>query len=413
MMMNRIIANHTRVAFIAVLALMASFQSLVAQPVDGLIAYYSFDACDATDNSGGGTNGIIMGNANCGCGAKPNGFLFDGNTTIQLLGSPDVLFGDDFTISFFIQPDPQSNSVMDVLSKSEACGIDSTVELKYNPVTREISLTLSQQANNSFRSSFILPTDRCYHHIVFVRRDRDVYCYYDGIQQSKIGSPAFVKILNNGIFTIGGGPCQANGEVPFSGTLDELRFYNRALTTLEVQELTLPVDRIVSPDTVLFTGTSMQIRLPVTCASSISWSPTTGVNPPNIAEPIISPPATNVYYVNLDYGFCQATDSIRITVADSADLECENVFFPTGFTPNGDKINDDWGMSNVVFLGEFVSLQVYDRWGGEIFQSDTQAERWDGTRGGEEIMPGQYIYYFNFKCSGEEKQKVGSVVMIR
>ena len=175
----------------------------------------------------------------------------------------------------------------------------------------------------------------------------------------------------------------------------------------------MPVDRIVSPDTVLFTGTSMQIRLPVTCASSISWSPTTGVNPPNIAEPIISPPATNVYYVNFDYGFCQATDSIRITVADSADLECENVFFPTGFTPNGDKINDDWGMSNVVFLGEFVSLQVYDRWGGEIFQSDTQAERWDGTRGGEEIMPGQYIYYFNFKCSGEEKQKVGSVVMIR
>jgi hypothetical protein len=292
------------------LSMMAALHPLMAQPVDGLLAYYSFDACDATDDSGGGTNGIIMGNALCGCGAQSNGFKFDGNTTIQLLGSTDVLFGADFTISLFLQPDPQGNATMNILSKSEACGIDSTVELRYNPVTREVSLTLSQQSNNSFRSAYILPADRCYHHIVFVRRDRDVFCYYDGIEQSKIGSTAFVKVLNNGVFTIGGGPCQANGEVPFRGTLDEIRFYNRALTSLEVQELNLPVDKITSPDTVLFTGSSMQIRLPQTCATSVQWTPTAGVNTPNIAEPVITPPATTIYSVRMNYGFCQATDSI-------------------------------------------------------------------------------------------------------
>ncbi len=53
----------------------------------------------------------------------------------------------------------------------------------------------------------------------------------------------------------------------FRGVLDELRFYNRALTSFEVQDLYIPVDKITSPDTVLFTGTSMQVRLPVTCAS--------------------------------------------------------------------------------------------------------------------------------------------------
>ncbi len=396
-----------------VIAAMAFFHTVVAQPVDGLIAYYSFDACDATDNSGGGTNGIIVGNALCGCGAQSNGFQFDGNTTIQLLGSTDVLFGDDFTISLFLQPDPAGNQTMDILSKSETCSIDSTAELRYNPVTREISLTLSQQANNSFRSAYVLPKDRCYHHVVFVRRDRDIYCYYNGVEKSKIGSIAFVKILNNGIFTIGGGPCQANGEVPFKGTLDEIRFYNRALSSLEVQELTLPIDEITSPDTVLFTGTSMQIRLPNTCATTIQWNPTAGVAPPNIAEPVITPAASNIYRVTMDYGFCQARDSIKITVADSTDLECEQVYFPTGFTPNGDKINDDWGMSNIVFLGEFVSLQVYDRWGGEVFQSESINDRWDGTLNGKEIDPGQYIYYFNFTCSGQEKKKVGSFVLIR
>ncbi|HJW31688.1 MAG TPA: LamG-like jellyroll fold domain-containing protein [Saprospiraceae bacterium] len=385
-----------------------------AQPVDGLIAYYSFNACDAhDDHTGGGADGIIVGSTMCGCGVSGNGLRFDGNTSVQILGNPDVLFGDDFTISFFIQPDPQGNSIMDILSKSETCGIDSTVEMRYNPVTRELSLTLSQQANNIVRSVYRLPADRCYHHIVFVRRDREVLFYYDGVEQSKAPSVAFVKILNNGILTLGSGPCLANGDVPFRGNLDELRLYDRALTSFEVQELGLPIDQITSPDTVLFTGTSMQIRLPKTCATTIQWNPAIGVNPPNQAQPIIIPPATTTYYVTMSYGFCQAVDSIHITVADSSDLDCDKIFFPTGFTPNGDRINDDWGMSNVVFLGEFKTLQVFDRWGGEVFSTTDVNEKWDGTKDGKELEPGQYIYFFSYLCEGQERKKTGSVVLIR
>ncbi len=392
--------------------LLVSF-TLYAQPTDGLVGYYSFDACDATDDTGGGADGIIMGNAICGCGVKGNGFEFDGNTTIQILGNLDVIFGDDFTISFFILPNPQSNAVMDVLSKSEICGIDSTLELRYNPVSRDLSLTLSEHADLSFRSSLSLPTNQCYHHVAFVRNDRDIYFYYDGVQKSKIGSSFFVKIDNNGILTLGGGPCLANGEVSFRGVLDELRLYNRALTSFEVQELNSPIDEITSPDTVLFTGSSMQVRLPVTCAPSIQWSPATGVSNTSIAQPILSPATTTTYEVELDYGFCVATDSIHITVADSADLGCENVFFPTGFTPNGDNINDIWGMSNVVFLGEFTTLQVFDRWGGEVYKTEDKSESWDGTFKGEELMPGLYVYQFNYRCNGEEKRKTGGVAVIR
>ncbi|HUR31158.1 MAG TPA: gliding motility-associated C-terminal domain-containing protein, partial [Saprospiraceae bacterium] len=334
-------------------------------------------------------------------------------TTVQILGNPDLIFEDDFTLSFFMLPDPQSNAVMSVLSKSEICGIDSTAEFRYNPATREASLTLSQQANNFFRSSYNLPATQCYHHIAVVREDRDIWFYYDGVQQPKIGSTAIVKIDNNGILTLGGGPCLANGEVNFRGVLDELRMYNRALTAFEVQELNSPIDEITSPDTVLFTGTSMQVRVPVACATSIQWTPATGVSNPTIAQPILSPLVTTTYQVDFDYGFCLAMDFIKITVADSADLSCEKVFFPTGFTPNGDNINDDWGMSNVVFLGEFVSLQVFDRWGGEVFNSEDISERWDGTSKGEDLMPGLYVYQFKYKCAGEEKRKTGSVVMIR
>ncbi len=234
-----------------------------------------------------------------------------------------------------------------------------------------------------------------------------------GVEKSKTPSMALVRIINDGILTLGAGPCLANGDVRFRGVLDELRFYSRALTTFEVQELYIPVDKITSPDTVLFTGSSMQVKLPVTCASSVQWSPSTGVSNTTIAQPTFTPPATTLYGVNLNYGFCQAFDSIKVTIADSSDLDCDKVFFPTGFTPNQDNINDDWGFSNTVFLGQFVSLEVYDRWGGQVFSALDPNNRWDGTNNGEEISPGQYTYLFTYTCEGQERKKAGSVVMIR
>jgi len=400
-------------AFCAILLVFISMGSMLGQPQDGLIAYYSFNNCDATEDTGSGANGIIMGNASCGCGVLSNGFQFDGNTTIQILGNLDILFQKDFTISFFVLPDPQSNNTMDILSKSEACGIDSTVELRYNPVNRDMSLTLSQHAGLFVRGAYNLPANRCYHHIVFVRKDRELIFYYDGVQKSLSPSAALVAIQNNGILTLGGGPCLANGEVPFRGVIDELRMYNRALASFEVKELYSPIDIITSPDTVIFTGTSMQVRLPVTCAGTISWTPSTGVNNTSIATPVLSPLASTTYHVNMNYGFCASTDSIHVTVADSSDLDCDKVFFPTGFTPNGDNINDDWGMSNIVFLGQFETLKVYDRWGGEVFETNNQSDRWDGSRKGEKLMPGQYVYQFTYFCEGQEKRKTGSVAMIR
>jgi gliding motility-associated-like protein len=151
----------------------------------------------------------------------------------------------------------------------------------------------------------------------------------------------------------------------------------------------------------------------VTCASGIQWSPATGVSNTTIAHPILSPPATMMYNVRLDYGFCQAMDDIHITVADSSDLDCDKIFFPTGFTPNGDNINDVWGLSNVVFLGQFLSLEVFDRWGGQVFSTTDPNSRWDGSINGEEIMPGLFVYIFTYLCEGKERRKTGSVALIR
>src|SRR5690606_29330915 len=145
----------------------------------------------------------------------------------------------------------------------------------------------------------------------------------------------------------------------------------------------------------------------------VSWGPLAGVSNPQIAQPQLSPSVTTTYGVALDYGFCRATDSIRVTVADSAELECTKVFFPNAFTPNGDNLNEDWGMSNIVFLGKFVRLEVFDRWGGKVFESFDEAMRWDGTHNGAEVDPGVFAYVFTFLCEETEQYKTGNVMLIR
>ncbi|MBL7792900.1 MAG: hypothetical protein JNK77_11285, partial [Saprospiraceae bacterium] len=43
---------------------------------DGLVAYYSFNQCDARDDSGKGSNGIMYGDIQCWCGIEDDGLLF-------------------------------------------------------------------------------------------------------------------------------------------------------------------------------------------------------------------------------------------------------------------------------------------------------------------------------------------------
>ena len=67
-------------------------------------------------------------------------------------------------------------------------------------------------------------------------------------------------------------------------------------------------------------------------------------------------------------------------------------FGPNAFTPNGDGINDTWRpVNNVVNLDNYL-LQIFDRWGRELFISTDPFEDWDGTADGKLVPLGVYVY---------------------
>ncbi len=62
-----------------------------AQINDGLVGYWSFDACDIRDDSGNGFDGgRRIGNPRCVAGAQGFAFEFDGNDFIRIPGVPVV-----------------------------------------------------------------------------------------------------------------------------------------------------------------------------------------------------------------------------------------------------------------------------------------------------------------------------------
>ncbi|MEZ4738653.1 MAG: CotH kinase family protein [Flavobacteriales bacterium] len=67
-------------------------------------------------------------------------------------------------------------------------------------------------------------------------------------------------------------------------------------------------------------------------------------------------------------------------------------YAPNAFTPNGDGINDVFHPMGQVIDLETFEFQVFDRWGGLIFETDDPNKGWDGTAGGTLLPDGVYVY---------------------
>ncbi|NNV53971.1 gliding motility-associated C-terminal domain-containing protein [Limnovirga soli] len=92
--------------------------------------------------------------------------------------------------------------------------------------------------------------------------------------------------------------------------------------------------------------------------------------------------------------------------------DCQ-INFPTAFTPNGDGRNDYFKVLTS-YSFEAYHFKVYNRWGQQVFETNTPSVGWDGTINGK-LQPAasSYIWYCSYKKAGQTHQLKGTIILIR
>ncbi len=390
-----------------------------AQTDVGLKAYYSFDNCDATDETSGGSDGTIFSKVagwNCQCGVSGNALEFDGDSTyVVFFGLVNTYFtDDDFTLSFYYKPTGNGFQTS-LVSKREACDQYDYLDVRTQSSQTRIAAELNEDDDNKVKSVVQKNSLSCWQHVTVTRINKTVRHYINGQLEDQQSTTNLVDIQNNAVFAISNSPCIGqDGTSRFKGLFDELRVYNRGLIPDEVEELYLGPDQIGNRDTIIFLGNSVEAFVTNTCASEFEWSPTDGVSDPLISNPIITPDSSMVYSIQFtDSLGCVSMDTLNIRVIDPATLDCDQIFLPSAFTPNEDGINDVYYISNPQVIPEFISFEIFDRWGSRVFYSEDGLLGWDGTVNGKKIDPAVFVYQLRYNCREENITKTGTITLVK
>ncbi|MGG6232418.1 gliding motility-associated C-terminal domain-containing protein, partial [Tenacibaculum sp. SDUM215027] len=106
---------------------------------------------------------------------------------------------------------------------------------------------------------------------------------------------------------------------------------------------------------------------------------------------------------------CLASTKVTININDDCIvLPCgqEDVVISKAVTPNGDSWNEFFEVTGVESCGFIANVQIFNRWGAKVFESNNYANNWNGvsdgsTFGGAERLPaGTYYYIVILENSG-------------
>jgi|GEM_PF-6357608 gliding motility-associated-like protein len=115
--------------------------------------------------------------------------------------------------------------------------------------------------------------------------------------------------------------------------------------------------------------------------------------------------------VLLTDGCTDTTLSVNVNAHD-----CCPIYLPNAFSPNGDGVNDRFRAfphpQDCAPVTDF-QLQVFDRWGGEVYRGESLTDGWDGRVADRPAMTGHYVYSISYHDGFVRRERRGGVVLLR
>lgn len=376
---------------------------------------FNFDDCTYEESSimfPGITPG---GNPKCICGIDENSISLDGfNDYLTFSPQANILFDSNFTFDFYFQMEEKLGQT-DIFSIRNGCSnLDSLMTFRYLSSTNELVFEIGSNVANYFSVRQKLDKTNCWHRFTLVKFGLEYQVYYDNKLASKFISREDIKFTRSGTLNFGNSPCNTSTLANrFSGRIDEITMYKRALSELEILENFKYPDRIITENATIFLGESITLESGTTCATSISWTPSTSLDDDGVPNPKATPTVSTTYVVKFNNNTCISTDSVRIFVAERDKLDCSKLLLPKAFTPNNDGLNDRFGISNIFLVESLSYFEIYDRWGAKVWETNVLAENWDGTHNNVPLNGGMYLYKIKYFCNGTEQVNVNNFMMLR
>jgi gliding motility-associated-like protein len=178
-------------------------------------------------------------------------------------------------------------------------------------------------------------------------------------------------------------------------------------TTFKITVNATPVVSLLAEYTMLEEG-QVTLRPNASVAGgtlTYKWSPSTGLDHDNIANPLVTKLLADTKYtltVTSDKG-CSASAQTLVKVLKAPVV-------PNTFTPNGDGVNDTW---DIKYLNTYpnVTVEIFNRYGSKMYFSNGYPVPWDGRFNGGDLPVGTYYYIIN--PNSGRKPITGYVSIIR
>ena len=146
------------------------------------------------------------------------------------------------------------------------------------------------------------------------------------------------------------------------------------------------------------------------------------LSPPDFGTVIFDDNGNSTYTPNEDYCDAIIADEYSYVLCNTVGCDtttvsiyviCDGLTIYTGFSPNDDGVNDVFFIEGVENYPD-NELNIFNRWGNEVYYEQGYLNTWDGTWNGKLLPDGTYFYVFGYKNeNGEVIEQSGYVQIHR
>jgi Leucine-rich repeat (LRR) protein/sugar lactone lactonase YvrE len=215
-------------------------QNFTAKPINnGLLGYWNFNNCDASDNSGNGFDGIIHSEPSCVDGVMGKGLQFDGTDDFIEINGGEVLSNPVITVAGWAYKKSDTKGIVvhkvDHLYRNGDNYVLNPGRGKTEAITGQ-DLDVLHKLGDEYNDQWV--------HTAFVLTTEDMAVYVNGELKNQKNLPdGVVPHMGSAPLQIGGTPLSNHGSKMsafFNSVIDEVYVYNRALSDAEIQQLANP-----------------------------------------------------------------------------------------------------------------------------------------------------------------------------